>query len=231
MVRVLIHLRLDLQQWDEEKEMEALLKEEMLVVQEALKPGGGRQGLAFNMATSGGSGGNTTTGESARKLFGTPDIRERLVALCPQEHQETFRRCLFYDNTLLRLMSSSRLLDVEAVEKLCVEQALRYVSDLGGWIEFPDTVHELYAHLPQALDKNGGRGLKEWSEESLEKMHKVCRSVREKRACMRDAQSNLRDTARRLNIKSDPVVRTIQPVIHCKVCRSVLFIKIQTNNK
>ena len=36
-------------------------------------------------------------------------------------------------------------------EKLCTEQALRYVSDLGGWIEFPDTVHELYAHLPQAI--------------------------------------------------------------------------------
>ena len=40
---------------------------------------------------------------------------------------------------------------VNPPEKLCIEQGLRYVSDLGSWIQFPDTVHELYAHLPQAL--------------------------------------------------------------------------------
>ena len=53
-------------------------------------------GLAYNMATSGGTGGNTTTGQSARLFYQNPDVRERLVELCPQEFRETFREILFY---------------------------------------------------------------------------------------------------------------------------------------
>ena len=60
----------------------------MTMVQDALRPGGGRigrveyqwyitfkylpyayAGIAYNMATAGGSGGSTTTAESARKVF------------------------------------------------------------------------------------------------------------------------------------------------------------------
>ena len=48
------------------------------------------------MATSGGTGGNTTTGQSARLFYQNPDVRERLVELCPQEFRETFREILFY---------------------------------------------------------------------------------------------------------------------------------------
>ena len=51
------------------------------------------------MATSGGSGGNTTTGQSSRKMFSNPAIRERLVALCPEAFQDNYRRCLFFGNT------------------------------------------------------------------------------------------------------------------------------------
>ena len=58
------------------------------------------------------------------------------------------------------------------------------VHHIGGWIRFPETVHELYAHLPQLigiyrafktfffillfLEQNENRGLKRLSEENLE---------------------------------------------------------------
>ena len=61
---------------------------------------------------------------------------------------------------------------------------LLLVIDIGDWVKFPETVHELYAHLPQMigrlfirfififmcyfLEKNEGRGLKRLSEENLE---------------------------------------------------------------
>ena len=63
------------------------------------------------MASSGSYGGNTTTAESARKVYKTVEIRERLVALCPDEYKFTFtqilfnskyKRCLF--NILLSLL-------------------------------------------------------------------------------------------------------------------------------
>ena len=50
---------------------------------------------------------------------------------------------------------------------------LDLAEGLGPFIELTDTNHELYAHLPDYLAKNGGRGLKKSSEESLEAMQKV----------------------------------------------------------
>jgi hypothetical protein len=33
-------------------------------------------------------------------------------------------------------------------------------------------------NFPLPAEKNGGRGLKGWSEENLEKCHKICRCVK-----------------------------------------------------
>ena len=53
------------------------------------------EGIAHNMASSGSYGGNTTTAESARKVYKTVEIRERLVALCPDQYKFTFIQILF----------------------------------------------------------------------------------------------------------------------------------------
>ena len=51
------------------------------------------------MATSGGSGGNTTTGEAARKVYRLPELRGRLVDLCPPEHKFVFEAILFHSES------------------------------------------------------------------------------------------------------------------------------------
>ena len=45
---------------------------------------------------------------------------------------------------------------------------LLMVVDIGDWVKFPETCHELYAHLPAMIERNEGRGLKCLSEENLE---------------------------------------------------------------
>ena len=35
--------------------------------------------------------------------------------------------------------------------ELCKEQMRLHLLDVGSWIRFPETVHELYAHLPQFI--------------------------------------------------------------------------------
>ena len=37
------------------------------------------------------------------------------------------------------------------LEELCKEQMLLQVSDVGPWVCFPETVHELYAHLAELI--------------------------------------------------------------------------------
>ena len=46
------------------------------------------------MATSGGSGGNTTTGQTARRFYSSVEMRERVVAMVPEEYADTFREIL-----------------------------------------------------------------------------------------------------------------------------------------
>jgi hypothetical protein len=46
------------------------------------------------MATSGGSGGNTTTAEAARTVYKDPSIRARLVDLCPEQFKSAYGKIL-----------------------------------------------------------------------------------------------------------------------------------------
>ena len=46
------------------------------------------------MATSGGSGGNTTTAEAARTVYKDPAIRARLVELCPEPYKAHYSTIL-----------------------------------------------------------------------------------------------------------------------------------------
>lgn len=57
-------------------------------------------GIAYNMATSGGSGGNTTTGQTARRFYSSQQMRARLVGLVPEQHKNTVREILFHSKTI-----------------------------------------------------------------------------------------------------------------------------------
>ena len=65
-----------------------------------------------------GYGGTTTTGETARKIFQSSVLRERLVDLCPPIYQQAMSQILLNDLTLLTLMSCDKLLNVSKIGKL-----------------------------------------------------------------------------------------------------------------
>ena len=138
--------------------------------------------------------------------------------LCPEQYRDVYSQILSNNFVILRLISCDLLLDLEKIEHLCKSQMLLFIKQIGHWISFTDTVHEGLAHFPEAAAQNGGRGLKYWSEENLEKQHKIARRLREKKAFLGNSKSNLRDVARRMNVLSDPVVRTVQPKTTCRWC-------------
>ena len=79
--------------------------------------------------------------------------------------------------------------------------------DIGEWVRFPPTIHEFYAHLPQLIEENEGRGLKAPSEENLEGLHKVERHICERKARTVNVEMNLINIITRLTVRSDPVVQ------------------------
>ena len=67
-------------------------------------------GIAYGMATSGGSGGCTTTWAASRKFYSNPAIRERLVQLCPLAYRPMYREILA--NSELRLLSQTHFVQL-----------------------------------------------------------------------------------------------------------------------
>ena len=74
-------------------------------------------GIAYDYPDSGGHGGNTTTGEAARKVFGSKELRSRLTKLCPREQRRKYERLLFNDNVILRLTSCRYRVLVDKIGK------------------------------------------------------------------------------------------------------------------
>ena len=62
-------------------------------------------GIAYDYPDSGGYGGNTTTSEACRKFYRSPELRARLVDLCPPLYKAAFDKILSNDYTILRLIS------------------------------------------------------------------------------------------------------------------------------
>ena len=65
-----------------------------------------------------GYGGTTTTAETARKIFKSRVLRDRLVALCPPKYQEAMSNILLNALTLLSIMSCDKLINIEKVGEL-----------------------------------------------------------------------------------------------------------------
>ena len=58
------------------------------------------------MATSGGSGGNTTTAEAARTVYKDPTVRARLVDICPEPFKTAFAKILSNSEYFLCISST-----------------------------------------------------------------------------------------------------------------------------
>ena len=156
--------------------------------------------------------GNTTSAKVARTIYTNPEIHERITELLPLEYQSDFRKMIENDRILLGIMSSSRKVKIEKIRELSRDQLtiIERFGEKGFEIKIPPTVHELYAHLEEKIRANNGYGLKQYSEENLEALHKICRKYREELARKTSNEDNLRDVLRRLNFRSDPIIRAFE---------------------
>ena len=87
-----------------------------------------------------------------------------------------------------------------------------YILHHLSWIQHLISLHMHMTHLTNQ---------RRLCTENLEKMHKVVRQLREKGARLLSMLANLTDVFRKVNAKSDPVVRTVKPPVTCKHCHQV----------
>ena len=88
--------------------------------------------------------------------------------ICPEEYKDIFNRILINNRLILGLMSTDHLINTDKMRELCRAQQHLYncFKDETGasWVRMTPTLHELYAHVPEFIEINGGRGLKNCSE-------------------------------------------------------------------
>ena len=84
-----------------------MLKEKCrrLLSQEESQGEANNEGVAYAFPDAKGFGGNTTTAALARKVFGSSNMRSRLVQLVPHLYRPAMEKILLNDLILLRLMS------------------------------------------------------------------------------------------------------------------------------
>ena len=163
-------------------------------------------------------GGNTNNGTAAQ-LFFSPQKREALMALFhgTDQEKEGYRQLLQNFNVILRLLSSSVMVNTRALDALCKDTMILFIETFP-WYPLPQAVHGFLAHCAERIDQNGGVSLGELSEQGMEASNKELREGREKFARKMDLQKNITDVYKRQWVTSDKILWHMKKEPVCKHC-------------
>ena len=214
-LKVIYHRRAGLSSWIEHAKDRDILKETKKEVQYILEK---KTGIKIDQPDPIGAGGNTNTGNVARRIIWNKENRDILAECAPKEDQQSLKSILRYLAIILRLASSDLKINTEKLDVICKDTATLILDGFHGEIMIPNTLHVLLAHVCGLVEANGGFGFKKLSEEPLESNHKYVRQFRENLARKTNQIENLTDVSTRLWVKSDPIVRSMKREIYCTLC-------------
>ena len=110
--------------------------------------------MAIEFPDAKGLGGTTTTTESARKVYSSVELRNRISNLVDESLRTTMEEVLLNDYAIMRIASCPYRIIVWKLRDLLTEQQLLLVEELGEYeVRFPETIHEAYAHLADLIGR------------------------------------------------------------------------------
>ena len=163
--------------------------------------------------------GNTSTGNTVRRLIFVKANREKLVEDCPDSHKKDL---IDYGQKLaviLRVFCSKHNIDVEKYKDYCT-QAYLLLLDKFKWASITPSVHKRLGHSWESIQLNEGHGLGSLDEIGLEGNNKILRKVRTNLARKTSQSDNLTDVLRRMWIGSDYQINIerLKAKSYCKHC-------------
>ena len=100
-----------------------------------------------------GFGGRTTTCESARKVFGNKELRERpLILLQDDVARGQMAKIMENCAVMLRVIDSSELVDTDKLEEL-QKETIALVLEFFPATEFSQYIHEFLWHSAQCISE------------------------------------------------------------------------------
>jgi hypothetical protein len=166
-------------------------------------------------------GGSSDDGNTAKRFF-SPENREAVVGLFKGTvHEKAIIQKLIQNfSIILRLISSKRLVDVDAFEDFCNKTYICLCEEFP-WVSVSTSVHRLLGHSAERIRLNHGFGLGMISEEGLEAIHKLVRRFRELSARKTSLEDNIQDVFTHLFIRSDPTIRSYNRLLVCSNCSEI----------
>ena len=176
-----------------------------------------------------GKGGTTTTGNTARNVLHSETARNFVIRMVPDNFQEIMSQFGQKLSVILRIVSSSELVNVQEYKKFCTELYLFLLQSFprvknkhlkGPWISITPSLHKLLGHSWELIELNGDHGLRSLDESGLEGNNKILRSLRTKLARKTSQSANLVDCLQRMWLGSDPRVNCVRLKAkpYCKYC-------------
>ena len=152
-------------------------------------------------------GGNTDTGNLTWRVFSSeclPAITQILTKFRVKE-KDALLRIHHSLSIILRVASSKRRVDIEPYRDLCRQTYLLIVESLP-WAKVTECLHDVLGHSAEAIERNDGFGLGNFTEQGSEGTNKYIRRYSERGARQTSLQANIEDVMQKLIVRSDPVV-------------------------
>ena len=163
--------------------------------------------------------GTSTTGGQGRRLF-SEEVLPTLRKIIPLKYNENLLLLHKQLSVILRVVSSTNQVDVDAYEQLCLDFSLNAINNFPFAL-LNDTLHATIHHSPELIKMNEGYSFGALSEEGLESNNKDIRNYLSK-FCRKTSQ--LTDVIFRLLERSDPgilkIIRQQQSQKTCTECGS-----------
>ena len=144
--------------------------------------------------------GNTTDGNSARKVFQHPEILSEITGV----DLDLIKR--FAD--ILEAITCSYAIDPNLFADYCIDTARKYVA-LYKWYKMPPTVHKVLIH-GKAIIIKAPVPIRMLSEEAQEACNKLIRRFREFSARKMTREKTMEDVFQRLMANSDPLIASLR---------------------
>ena len=149
-------------------------------------------------------GGTSTNGPPGRRFFSEETV-ETIKNLAGSKHSDNLLLLHQQLSTILSVISSTRKVDLEKFNNLCMEATLN-ICDNFSWVKINHTLHGSLHHSVELMSLNDDHGLGGLSEECLEANNKDIRNYLQFLSRKTFPSAQLIEVMSRLLERSDPVI-------------------------
>lgn len=149
-------------------------------------------------------GGTSTDGNSGRRFF-SEELVESLKKCVPSKYLTDVLRLHLLLSTILRVISSTKLVNFDVLKQYCEEASL-IIAEKFPWARINYTLHGVLHHSCELIALNEYHGLGALSEEGLEAANKHIRRYLETHSRKNSSFNQIHDVMCRLLERSHPSV-------------------------